>query len=52
MELVRLAIQMDGRARSELTQAMKELTSLDNPNSVQQMKQWLAENGMNAVLSA
>ena len=46
MELVRQAIQMDGRSRSELTQAMKELTSLDNPNSVQQMKQWLAENGM------
>ena len=25
---------------------MKELTSLDNPNSVQQMKQWLADNGV------
>ena len=46
MELVRQAIQMDGRSRSELTQAMKELTSLDNPNSVQQMKQWLANNGV------
>ena len=46
MELVRQAIQMDGRSRSELTQAMKELTSLDNPNSVQQMKQWLADNGL------
>ena len=46
MELVRQAIQMDGRSRSELTQAMKELTSLDNPNSVQQMKQWLSDNGM------
>lgn len=46
MELVWQAIQMDGRSRSELTQAMKELTSLDNPNSVQQMKQWLADNGM------
>lgn len=46
MELVRQAIQMDGRSRSELTQAMKELTSLDNPNSVQQMKQWLADNGI------
>ena len=41
MELVRQAIQMDGRSRSELTHAMKELTALDNPNSVQQMKQWL-----------
>lgn len=46
MELVRQAIQMDGRSRSELTQTMKELTSLDNPNSVQQMKQWLADNGV------
>ena len=46
MELGRQAIQMDGRSRSELTQAMKELTSLDNPNSVQQMKQWLADNGV------
>ena len=46
MELVRQAIQMDGRSRSELTQAMKELTSLDNPNSVHQMKQWLADNGV------
>ena len=46
MELVRQVIQMDGRSRSELTQAMKELTSLDNPNSVQQMKQWLADNGV------
>lgn len=46
MELVRNAIQMDGRSRSELTQAMKDLTALDNPNSVQQMKGWLSLNGM------
>ena len=46
MELVRQAIQMDGRSRSELTQAMKELTELENPNSVQQMKGWLSLNGM------
>ena len=46
MELVRQAIQMDGKSRSELTQAMKDLTALDNPNSVQQMKQWLSDNGM------
>ena len=25
---------------------MQELTSLENPNSVQQMKQWLSENGL------
>ena len=25
---------------------MRELTELENPNSVQQMKQWLADQGM------
>lgn len=46
MELVHQAIEMDTRSRSELTTAMVDMTSLDNPNSVQQMKQWLSENGM------
>ena len=46
MEMVRNAIAMDGRCKAELSAAMKELTELENPNSVQQMKQWLLENGM------
>ena len=46
MTLVRRAIEMDGRSRTELTQAMKELTELDNPNSVAQMKSWLSDNGL------
>jgi len=46
MELVRQAIAMDNKSRERLTAAMRELTDLENPNSVQQMKQWLAENGM------
>ena len=46
MELVRQAITMDARSRSELTTAMKNLTALENPNSVQQMKQWLSDNGL------
>lgn len=46
MELVRRAIAMDARSRTELTTAMKSLTALDNPNSVQQMKQWLSDNGL------
>jgi len=46
MTLVRQAIDMDGRSRQQLTSAMKKLTELDNPNSVQQMKQWLADNGL------
>ena len=46
MDMVRQAIAMDGRSKSELSAAMKKLTELENPNSVQQMKQWLAENGL------
>lgn len=46
MELVKQAIALDARSRSELTTAMKELTALENPNSVQQMKLWLADNGL------
>ena len=46
MELVRQAIAMDARSREQLTDALQELTGLDNPNSVQQMKQWLADHGL------
>ncbi len=46
MRLVKNAIKLDARSREELTAAMREITSLDNPNSVQQMKQWLADNGI------
>ena len=46
MEMVKNAIAMDGRSKAELSAAMKELTELENPNSVQQMKQWLLENGV------
>ncbi len=46
MELVYQAIAMDARSRTELTTAVKSLTALENPNSVQQMKQWLSGNGL------
>lgn len=46
MELVHQAIEMDTRSREELTEAMKHLTALENPNSVQQMKQWLSNKGL------
>ena len=46
MTLVKEAIAIDGRSRLELTAAMKKLTELDNPNSVQQMKLWLARSGL------
>ena len=46
MELVRQAIAIDERSRNELISAMREFTQLENPNSVQQMKGWLANNGL------
>lgn len=44
--LVRGAIGIDKRSWEELTARLQELTMLDNPNSVQQMKDWLAANGL------
>lgn len=46
MTLVKNAIAFDEKSKTELSEKMKELTNLDNPNSVQQMKQWLADNGL------
>ncbi|MFY9282844.1 MAG: DNA polymerase [Miniphocaeibacter sp.] len=40
------AIEIDEYSRSKLLNEMKALTNLDNPNSVQQLKGWLAENGL------
>ncbi|AEV30607.1 DNA polymerase I family protein with 3'-5'-exonuclease and polymerase domains [Sphaerochaeta pleomorpha str. Grapes] len=44
--LVDNAIRMDKRAREELITRMKDLTDLENPNSVPQVKTWLSENGL------
>ena len=46
MEFVSCAIQADELSRSILLEKMETLTSLDNPNSVQQLKAWLADNGL------
>lgn len=46
MTLVKNAIHMDELSRSELSEKMRALTALENPNSVAQMKTWLAENGL------
>ena len=46
MELVQQAIAMDARSREELTVAIKDITKLENPNSVLQMKRWLSDNGV------
>ena len=46
MTLVRQAIRCDEQSRAELTRVMQELTALENPNSVAQMKSWLADHGL------
>lgn len=46
MGVVKNAIVLNVKSKEELTAAMKELTNLDNPNSVMQVKQWLSDNGV------
>ena len=46
MDLVEQALRMDALSREKLTAAMKHMTEMENPNSVQQMKDWLSQNGM------
>ena len=46
MPFVNHAIAFDEKSRAQLSAAMRDITELDNPRSVQQMKAWLAENGM------
>ena len=46
MALVEQAIAIDERSREELSAKMRQLTALENPNSVQQMKKWLTKHGL------
>ena len=46
LDFVKQAITMDEMSRTKLMDQMQEITELDNPNSVQQMKDWLADNGL------
>ncbi len=48
MGIVENAICMDERSKAELSDKMKSCTSLENPNSVMQLKVWLSEHGMEA----
>lgn len=45
-ELIRLAIACDEQYEARLVQEARELTGLDNPNSLPQIKAWLAERGL------
>lgn len=46
MVLVEQAIAIDKHSREELSAKMRQLTALENPNSVQQMKEWLTKHGL------
>lgn len=46
MALVEQTIAIDERSREELSAKMRQLTALENPNSVQQMKEWLTKHGL------
>ena len=46
MPLVENAVQIDALTKEKLTDRLKTLTGLENPNSVVQMKAWLKEQGV------
>ena len=46
LNFIKNAIEIDDHSRTQLIDEMKSLTHLNNPNSVQQLKAWLAENGL------
>lgn len=48
LALVENAIALDEISKDKLSDAMKDITELDNPNSVAQMKQWLYDQGVEA----
>ncbi len=45
-ELVRQALRIDEISRNDLTGRLRELTGMQNPNSVMQLKQYLADHGI------
>ncbi|WP_139903987.1 DNA polymerase [Clostridium thermarum] len=46
MTFVKQAVAMDESSREKLTVLMQDITNLENPNSVKQMKYWLDDNGL------
>ena len=46
MQLVDNAVNLDAITKDALMGRMQDLTGLDNPNSVAQMKDWLSDNGI------
>jgi len=48
LTLVENAIALDEISKDKLSDAMKDITELENPNSAAQMKQWLSDQGVEA----
>ena len=48
MPLVENAVKIDARTKERLSDRLKTLTGLENPNSVAQMKEWLKDHGVEA----
>ena len=48
MDVVENAITFDERSKATLSETMQDITGVENPNSVMQMKAWLSENGVEA----
>lgn len=48
MDVVENAIKFDAFSKATLMATMKDMTDLDNPNSVAQMKEWLSQKGIDA----
>lgn len=46
LDVVKNAISFNERSKTVLSHKMQELTGLENPNSVMQMKDWLSNNGL------
>ena len=46
MPFVQNAIQIGDTVKKALTEKLSDITGLENPNSVQQMKNWLSESGL------
>lgn len=46
MPFVQNAIQIGDTVKKSLTEKLSDITGLENPNSVQQMKNWLSERGL------
>ena len=48
LELVNNAIKINGNFREKFQKSLQNLTNLDNPNSVSQLKEWLFNNDVKA----